>query len=199
MQSLRKERTLRPQLEEKEGRQRQQVYCRPQQAKKNKESSNGKAASNVGAEHKWCSAHKNCLARRHGMLQARSAKPTAEWTRSRCLCCTRREHKPQRRRKSVPQLRRWFEERFAFTGLLAGSGNRRFHHNSDKFTMLVDSGASDHLIDEELIPRLRKSMRDNKKLKESKTILTNGKILFAKATGTMWGYIIYQAGKRVPV
>ena len=65
--------------------------------------------------------------------------------------------------------------------------------------MLVDSGASDHLIDEELIPRLRKSMRDNKKLKESKTILTNGKILFAKATGTMWGYIIYQAGKRVPV
>ena len=62
-----------------------------------------------------------------------------------------------------------------FTGLLAGSGNRGFHPrgfhpnssgnrgfhpNSDRFTMRVDSGASDHLIDEELIPRLRKSMKD---------------------------------------
>ena len=64
--------------------------------------------------------------------------------------------------------------------------------------MLVDSGASDHLMDEELIPRLRKSMRDCKKLKDPKTIITNGKKVFATATGTIWGYIIDQAGKRVP-
>ena len=64
--------------------------------------------------------------------------------------------------------------------------------------MLVDSGASDPLIDEELIPRLRNSMRDYKKLKDPKTIMTNGKKVCATATGTIWGYIIDQAGKRVP-
>ena len=75
---------------------------------KNKESSKGKAASNVGAEHKLVFCTQNCLARRHGMLQARSTTPTAEWTRSHCLCCTRRGHTPQPRRKAVSQLRRWF-------------------------------------------------------------------------------------------
>ena len=89
---------------------------------------------------------------------------------------------------------------FAFTGLLAGSGNRGFHPNSDRFTMIVDSGAWDHLINEGLIPNLRKSTRDHKKLKEPKTILTNGnKKVFATATGTIWGYIIDQAGQPVPV
>ena len=58
---------------------------------------------------KWCSVHQDYLSRRHGKLQARSATPTAEWTRSHCLCCTGREHTPlQRRRKAVPQLRRRF-------------------------------------------------------------------------------------------
>ena len=82
-----------------------------------------------------------------------------------------------------------FEYGFAFTGLLPGSGkrvfhpngsgnnnnrgfhpnsdgsgNRGFHPNNDRFTMIVDSGASDHLIDEELILRLRKNMRYYKKL-----------------------------------
>ena len=38
-----------------------------------------------------------------------------------------------------------------------------------------------------------------KKLKEPKTIMTNGKKVFATATGTIWGYIIDQDGKRVPV
>ena len=66
--------------------------------------------------------------------------------------------------------------------------------------MIVDSVASDHSIDEELIPRLRKNMRDYKKLKEPNIIMTNGnKKVFATATGTSWGYIIDQSGKRVPV
>ena len=55
-------------------------------------------------------------------------------------------------------------------------------------------------MDEELVPRLRKSIRDYKKLKDPKNIMTNGnKKVFATATGTIWGYIIDQAGKRVPV
>ena len=65
--------------------------------------------------------------------------------------------------------------------------------------MIVDIGASGHLIDEELIPRLRKNIRDYKQPKDPKTIMTNGKKVFATATGTIWGYIIDQAGKRVPV
>ena len=142
----------------------------------------------------------NCLARRHGMLQARSTTPTAEWTRSHCLCCKGRKHPPQRRRKAVLNFDDGVVDGSAFTGLLASSGNRGFHPNSDRFTTLVDSGASDHLIDKELIPRRRKSMRDYSKLKDPKTITTNwNKKVFATATGTIWGYIIGQAGKRVPV
>ena len=65
--------------------------------------------------------------------------------------------------------------------------------------MLVDSGASDHLIDEELIPRLRKRMKDYKRLKEPKIIMTNEKKVLATATGTILGYIIDRSGKRVSV
>ena len=65
--------------------------------------------------------------------------------------------------------------------------------------MIVNSGASDHLVDDELIPRLRDSMKDYKKLKEPKIILTAGnKEVFATATGTIWGHID-QAGQRVPI
>ena len=52
--------------------------------------------------------------------------------------------------------------------------------------MIVHSGASDHLVDDELIPRLRDSMKDYKKLKEPKIIVTAGnKEVLATATGTM--------------
>ena len=57
--------------------------------------------------------------------------------------------------------------------------------------MIVDSVASDHLVD---------SMEDYKKLKEPKIIVTAGsKEVLATATGTIWGYIIDQAGQRVPL
>lgn len=45
-----------------------------------------------------------------------------------------------------------FVKEFAFTGLVVGSGARALHNNADIFTMLVDSGASDHLVDDDLIP-----------------------------------------------
>ena len=60
--------------------------------------------------------------------------------------------------------------------------------------MIVDSGASDHLADDELTSRLRDSVKDYKKLKEPKEpkiIVTPGnKEVFATATGTIWGCII---------
>ena len=64
--------------------------------------------------------------------------------------------------------------------------------------MILDRGASDHLVDVELIPRLRDNM--NKKLKESQIIVTAGnKEVLATATGTIWGHIIDQAGQWAPV
>ena len=62
------------------------------------------------------------------------------------------------------------DKEFAFSGLVAGSDGRGFHPNVDRTTMILDRGASDHLVDDELIPRLRDNM--NKKLKESQIIVT---------------------------
>lgn len=45
-----------------------------------------------------------------------------------------------------------FVKGFAFTGLVVDSGGRALHNNTDIFTMLVDSRASDHLVHNELIP-----------------------------------------------
>ena len=80
-----------------------------------------------------------------------------------------------------------FDQGFAFTGLLAGSGRRSFHLHSGRVTMIVNSGPSDHLMDDEMIPRLRNSMRGYKKLKKPSTILTAGnENAFAKATYIIW-------------
>lgn len=55
-------------------------------------------------------------------------------------------------------------------------------------------------MDDELIPRLRDSMRDSKKLTGPKAIATaRNKKVSATATGTIWRYIIYQGEHRVPV
>lgn len=79
---------------------------------------------------------------------------------------------------------------FAFLGLAATFGRRRLHPNADRSTLPVDSGASDHLVDATLIPRLQYSMKDCKKLEEPKLLVTAGnKTVFATATGTIQAYI----------
>ena len=185
---------------------------------KNKESLNGKAASNVGAEHKWCSVHKTASHDDTECYKQGAPRPPQSGRAHTASAVQGASTRPNDVKKPSLNFDDGFEEGFAFTGLLAGSGNRGFHPNgsgnrgfhpngsgnrgfhpngsgnrgfhpnNDRFTMLVDSGASDHLIDEELIPRLRKSIRDYKKLKNPKTIITNGNKVFATATGTIWGY-----------
>ena len=182
---------------------------------KNNESSNDKAAFNVGAEHKWCSVHKTASHDDAEWYKQGASRPPQSGRAHTASAVQDASTRPHDDEKPSLNFDDGFEEGYAFTGLLAGSGNRGFHRrgfhpngsgnkgfhrDSDRFAMLVDNGASDHLIDEELIPRLRKSMRDYKKLMDPKTIMTNGnKKVFAPATGTIWGYIIDQAGKRVPV
>ena len=168
---------------------------------KNKESSNGKAASNVGAEHKWCCVHKitshdDTESYKHGA--PRPPQSGRAHTASAVQVASTRPSNDDE--KPSLNFDDDFEEGFTSTGLLAGSGNRGFHLNSDRFTVIVDSDASDHLIGKELFPTLRKHMREYKKLKEPKIIMTNeNKKVFAAATGTIWRYIIDQAGKRVSV
>ena len=89
------------------------------------------------------------LARRYGMLQARSTTPTEEWTRSHCSAVQDASTRSNDDKKPSLNFDDGFEEGFAFTGLLAGSGNRGFHSrgfhpngsgnrgfhpNSDRFT-----------------------------------------------------------------
>ena len=177
---------------------------------KNGGSSKCKAAFNVEAEHKWCSVHKPISHDDTECYKQGAPRPPHSGRAHHCPCCTRREHtRPNNDRNPSINFDDGFKQEFAFTGLLVGSGNRGFqpngsgtmglHPNRDRFTMTVGSGASSHLIYEELIPRLRKSIRDYKMLKETKAIMTNGnKKVFATARGNICGYIIDQAGKSVP-
>ena len=144
---------------------------------KNKESSNGKAASDVGAELKWCSVHKTASHDDTECYKQGAPRPLQSGRAHTDSAVQGASKRPNDDEKPFLNFDDGFEEGFAFTGLLAGSGNRGFHSRgfypngsgnrgftptATKFTMLVDSGASDHLIDEELIPRLRKSMRVTK-------------------------------------
>lgn len=50
--------------------------------------------------------------------------------------------------------------------------------------MLADSGASDHFVDDELIPGLHRGVREYKKLKKPRPTEISGTKEFATATGT---------------
>ena len=54
--------------------------------------------------------------------------------------------------------------------------------------MIVGSGASDHLVNGNLIPRLRENMREHKKLMEPK-VVTAGNMKVLTAAGTIWKFI----------
>lgn len=67
-------------------------------------------------------------------------------------------------------------------------------------TIVVDSGAQGHVVDEKLTPGLRHGMRDEKNLKEPKTSVAVGnKKVFAATAGALWGYLSNQTGQPNPV
>lgn len=87
----------------------------------------------------------------------------------------------------------------AIKGPVAGSAGRDFQPNADRFTMVVDNGPSSHLVGHEQTIRVQHSMRDFKKLKEPKTIVTGrNENVLETATRAIWGYIIKPTGERVP-
>ena len=57
---------------------------------------------------------------------------------------------------------------------MTSSGERGFHPNSGRLTMIADSDAADHFVDDELIPGLRQRTMTYKKLEEPKPIDTAG-------------------------
>ena len=63
-----------------------------------------------------------------------------------------------------------------------------FSPNAGRITMIVGSGASDHLVNGNLIPRLRENMREHKKLMEPK-VVTAGNMKVLTAAGTIWKFI----------
>ena len=110
----------------------------------------------------------------HTSLLLSPRKPTAERRRSHRLWCTERETTShQRRREPV----RFSTRRSRSSGTAPGRQRRKRrgrHPNADRFTIVVDSGASDHVLDGELVPRLQDRTRDLEKLGEPTVIVSAG-------------------------
>ena len=127
----------------------------------------------------------------------------AERQRSRCIirCCAECELTScEQRRAAVSQRRERFLQEVCVFKAVDRQRRKEFSPNAGRMTMIVGSGASDHLVNGDVIPRLRGNMREYKKLMEAKVVVTAGnKGVSATATGTIWGFIIDQAGQRSPV
>ena len=190
---------------------------------KNEEYSNGKAASIVGAGHKWYCVHKPAS---HDDTECyKQGAPRQPQSRRAHNTSAVRGASTRLVDVEKPSLNfdDGFEEMFAFTGLLAGSGNRDFHHNggcNKGFTPTATVAATgvftptarqvhDDCGERRVGPLDRRGddckTAENhegyrKKLKQPKAIMASGKKkVFTTATGTIWGYVIDQACKRVPL
>ena len=93
---------------------------------KNKESSNGKTASNVRAEHKWCSVHKTISDDDTECYKQGAPRPPQSGRAHTASAVQGASTRPTDDEKPSLNFDDGFEEEFAFTGLLADSGNRVF-------------------------------------------------------------------------
>ena len=145
-----------------------QVYWSPRhQAKKNKYFEM-EAGSKDAAEQKWCFAHKTTSYDDTECYAQGSPRPSENdnaHIASSAAVLSVSSPPANNDEKLSFNLDDDFDKGFAFSGLVAGNGRRAIPPNVDRIAMIVDSGASDHLANDELVPRLRGSMRDYKKLK----------------------------------
>ena len=128
---------------------------------KKKESYKVKTGSKDTAEQKWCSVHKTpshddaeCNAQGAHHARRRTRTLTLHHT---LLYCLRAHLQPTTTRSRPSTL--MTSTRNSFSVPVTSSDGRGFHPNVDRITMFVDSRASDHLVDDEMVPRLRDSMK----------------------------------------
>ena len=157
---------------------------------KNKKSSGGKDGAKGADGQKWCSVHRTTSHNDEECYEQGAPRP--ERGGAHLASTTLSAGSPPVIDDDD------FDQGFAFSA--TGSGTRPSPHPHNRFAMLVDSGASDHFIDDELLPGLREGMKEYKTLTEPKPIETaDNKKVFATATGTICGHIINQSGEDIPV
>ena len=120
--SLREKRALRPQLlERKEDNDSKSTgaYNRSN----NKKSSSDEAASNVGAEHKWCSVHRTASHDDTECYKQGAPRPPQSGRAHAAYAIRGASTRPNDYEKPSYNFADGFEEGFALSGLLAGSSN----------------------------------------------------------------------------
>ena len=174
------------------------------QPKKNKKLFGKKGRSKVGSKgaagQKWCSVH-NATTHSDDMCYAEGA-PRPKRGGANLASAVLSASSPPANDDHAPSLKfdDDFDKGLACSALNTASDGRISRLHCEKFTMLVDSGASDHFVDEDLVPGLRQRIRGLGILEEPKPIETAGnKKVFVTATGTICGHIINPSGKPLPV
>ena len=164
----------------------------------------GKAGSTAGSKgasgQKWCSVHKTTSHSDEGCYAQGAQRP--EHKGAHLATAVLSAGSPPVNDDENPSLNfdDDFDKGFAFSGLTTRNDGGITVSNPDVFTMLVDSGASDHFVDSELIRGLQQGMVEYRKLEQPKPIETAGnKQVFATATGKICGHIINKSGPPIPV
>ena len=150
-----------------------------------------KAGPKGAAGQKWCSVHKTATYSDGGCYAQGVPRPKSGDAHFAPAVLTAGSP-PVIDDNNEPSLN--FEDDFdhglACSALATGSGGGISDPYPDKFTMLVNSGASDHFVDDELVPGLRQRVKGLNILQKPKSIATVGdKQVFHTATGTICGHI----------
>ncbi len=149
----------------------------------------GKASPGGAAGKKWCSIHNSTTHNDAGCYQQGAPRPQEGAS-----------HIAQVERSDPVNEHPDFNKEFDFDGgfmWMALSDERTFLPNNNEITMLVDSGATEHFVDDQLIPELKEKMLNYTVLSTPKKIRAAGKhILLGTVTGILIGSITDKTGKK---
>ena len=150
-----------------------------------------KPGSGGGGGQKWCSVHKSTT---HNDAEcykqgAKRAESSGAYT---ATVLSAAAPPPADTGDPVFKVEGGFDGGFMW---MASTGARTFAPSNSTMTMLVDSGATEHFLDDELIPGLKQLMQDYNLLEEPKKIVTAGnQVLLGTATGILPCVITDQNG-----